>query len=140
MHCRQSTKPPEHVGEEDCDTASIPEEELDLDDAGADEYDYDSDDERQNGNGSMTPLSTPAPGGADKQHQHQHRGLIGSVVWITVQPSVIAFSVVTGSTKVLLDKLPLLSLLQVRSWISPVCCYRFGLQWRKTCYAPVQST
>eukprot|EP00953_Heterococcus_sp_UTEX-ZZ885_P028790 15346-Heterococcus_DN1.PRE.1 len=91
------------------DAASIPEEDIWLDENdvvddcdNVDDIDYTT----------QTPLTTPQNGSCEGSSEH-NGGLIGSIVWITVQPSVIAFHIAKGGVTAILDRLPVLSLFHV---------------------------
>jgi hypothetical protein len=93
------------------DAASIPEEDIWLDENDVvDDCDNDIDDVDYYT--TQTPLTTPQDGSCKGSSEH-NGGLIGSIVWITVQPSVIAFHIAKGGVTAILDRLPVLSLFHV---------------------------
>ena len=131
---QQRVKAPEHTGEEgddpplqdsssavldDDDACSIPEEGLGRDrSCSCPECEAES-----SCCVPQTPLATP-----QSQQQHHHSNpigaLVGSIVWVTLQPSVIAFSLAKGGASnvlAIIDKLPLLALLQVCDYFHFSC-------------------
>jgi hypothetical protein len=96
------------------DAASIPEEDIWLDENDVVDACDDVDDIDYT---TQTPLTTPQDGSCEGSSEH-NGGLFGSIVWITVQPSVIAFHIAKGGVTAVLDRLPVLSLFHV----SALCC------------------
>jgi hypothetical protein len=119
---QQQQRAPERAGQEDDDieqqavtasptiasddAASIPEEDIWLDENGVlDDDDVDIT--------TQTPLTTPQDGSCNNDGNQHNGSFIGSIVWITVQPSVIAFHIAKGGVTAILDRLPVLSLFHV---------------------------
>jgi hypothetical protein len=98
------------------DAASIPEEDIWLDENDVvDDCNNDIDDVDYT---TQTPLTTPQDGSCKGSSEH-NGGLIGSIVWITVQPSIIAFHIAKGGVTAILDRLPVLSLFHVSTMYLP---------------------